>query len=71
MHPRPRGLRVAGEPRTPPPSRSPNFALVAESRFDFGRSSRRADAPATPPSKVAVKVINHYGDEVMKVFGTG
>jgi adenine-specific DNA-methyltransferase len=29
--------------------------------------------PFDPPStgKIAVKVINHYGDEVLKVYGCG
>lgn len=34
------------------------------------RSTRPAAAPSPPPQtgKIAVKVINHYGDEVLKVF---
>ncbi|MFZ4792156.1 MAG: hypothetical protein ACOYMW_14915 [Candidatus Competibacteraceae bacterium] len=33
----------------------------------YSTKSRPFDRPET--SKIAVKVINHYGDEVLKVFG--
>jgi adenine-specific DNA-methyltransferase len=34
----------------------------------YSTVSRPFDAPST--GKIAVKVINHYGDEVLKVYGT-
>ena len=38
--------------------------------LDYGRFRFQADSqPET--GKVAVKVVNHYGDEVLKVFGVG
>ncbi|WP_268258829.1 hypothetical protein [Candidatus Contendibacter odensensis] len=33
----------------------------------YSTKSRPFDSPKT--GKIAVKVINHYGDEVLKVFG--
>lgn len=33
----------------------------------YSTTSRPFGRPA--PGKIAVKVINHYGDEVLKVFG--
>ena len=35
----------------------------------YSATSRPFDAPST--GKIAVKVINHFGDEVMKVYDTG
>ena len=35
----------------------------------YATKSRPFDRPDT--GKIAVKVINHYGDEVLKVFGVG
>ena len=35
----------------------------------YSTRSRPFDRPDT--GKIAVKVINHYGDEVLKVFGVG
>jgi adenine-specific DNA-methyltransferase len=35
----------------------------------YSTTSRRFDPPRT--GKIAVKVINHYGDEVLKVYHTG
>ena len=35
----------------------------------YSTQSRPFDRPDT--GKIAVKVINHYGDEVLKVFGVG
>jgi adenine-specific DNA-methyltransferase len=32
----------------------------------YGTTSRSFDLPST--GKIAIKVINHYGDEVLKVF---
>jgi adenine-specific DNA-methyltransferase len=38
-------------------------------RSDYSTVSRPFDPPET--GKIAVKVINHYGDEVLKVSGAG
>ena len=35
----------------------------------YSTRSRSFDRPET--GKIAVKVINHYGDEVLRVFGVG
>jgi hypothetical protein len=38
--------------------------------LDSGRFRFQANGPPET-GKIAVKVINHYGDEVLKVFGVG
>jgi len=51
--------RRAGHPNVTPTTRAPSLY-------------RTVSRPFAPPAtgKIAVKVINHYGDEVMKVYGT-
>ncbi len=46
-------------------------AEVGESAWAelYSTKSRPFDRPET--GKIAVKVINHYGDEMLKVFGVG
>jgi len=53
---------------TPPEARTKAQVEVDEAAWSslYSTVSRQFDAPST--GKIAVRVVNHYGDEVMQVY---
>jgi hypothetical protein len=59
-------LHLAGKLSRPIHEGLPDFPQPAGLCYLYSTVSRPFDKPAD--GKIAVKVINHYGDEVLKVF---
>jgi len=57
------------KPKATTPVRATTHADISDEAWATVNSNVSRPFPRPSTGKVAIKVINHYGDEVMKVFG--